>query len=119
MEYLAIAHNNLGSGAYYLDLKRFIGTMESILATGTGESTDEAYIVISPHHEYNILNYLGLRSSGQTLLNDKGNDFDRLSAYDENDNKRDIYFNINKPFRSLSESLSKPKKTKKRKSKKD
>ena len=34
--------------------------MEAILSTGTGLKKDNPWVVISPVHEYNIVNFMGL-----------------------------------------------------------
>ncbi len=94
-------------------LTQYIGLMESILATGTGKSMDSAYFVVSPRHEYHVLAYLGLKSTMQSLLHDDDHSYDKLSTTGEDGKSVDVYFNIDKPWNSMSASLSDPKKKKK------
>ncbi|MFZ6012281.1 MAG: DUF4919 domain-containing protein [Bacteroidota bacterium] len=105
---------------FEISLKRYLGLIESVLATGKGNSYDSAYIVISPRHEYDVLRYLGLGSNSQSLRHQDGHSFDVLKTQDETRAEDEIFFNIDKPFGSLEASLG-PKKTerKKKKSKKD
>jgi tetratricopeptide (TPR) repeat protein len=88
-------------------LKKYIGLMEGTLATGTGTSADSGYIVISPRHEYSLIAYMGMKSSMQSLRHVNSHSFDVLTVVDENENKQEIYFNIDKPWRSLSDQFSK------------
>jgi hypothetical protein len=44
------------------------GLLRSIMDSGDGKSTETAYIVISVHEEYVVLQVLGLRPSGQSVL---------------------------------------------------
>jgi tetratricopeptide (TPR) repeat protein len=107
-------YQNLASVAFALKqmdifggaLKRYLGLTEAILATGNGKSTDSAYFVISTRDEYAVLAYQGLQSTQQALLDNNGHNFDRLSAMDENNEKHDVYFNIDKMWESLSKSFS-------------
>ena len=110
---------NLGHKAdFERSLTQYIGLMEGILATGDGKSSKSAYIVISPRHEYHLLDYLGLTSSMQALRHEGGHSFDVLTVTDENIEKKEIYFNIDKPWNSLSESFNTRKSTAKKKDKK-
>lgn len=101
---------------FHAALKRYLGLMESILATGNG-NIDSAYFVITTKDEYNLLSYLGLRSRSQALKHIKGHSYDMLSAEDENGTKRDVYFNIDKPWRSLTKAFGSTQKTADKKSK--
>ncbi len=101
-EYLAFAQFKSGNTTDALvNLKIYLGIMEAILATGDGSSAHNAFIVISPHHEYQVLQYMDLSSGQQALVQDHGHDFDILTAVLENDAKRQVWFNIDKPFSSL------------------
>ncbi len=96
----------------------YFGLIESILASGDGESMTSAYIVMSTTDEYSVLNYLGLRSSMQALQHAEGHSFDILTATTEYEEELKVHFNIDIPFGSLNSSLSgdsNPKKKKKKK----
>gem|GEM_PF-6275429 len=82
-------------------LKRYIGIMEAIMATGTGASVESAFIVISPVHEYDLLSYMGGESQGQALANKNGQAFDILTIKTETGKVEELYFNIDKPMQSL------------------
>lgn len=122
--YAASAYSELGNKEKY-DEYTFKGNMfmESILATGDGKSFESAWVVVAVKDEYNIRNYFGISTSGQALFHDNGHSFDGLSIVSEDgDEKADeentyIYFNIDKPFNSLSNMLGdeEPKKKKKKK----
>lgn len=95
----------------------YLGLMNGIMASGDGESYETAYVVISTSDEYALLNYMGLRSSMQSLQSSGGHSFDVLRSVDSDGVEKDIYFNIDIPFGHLSSSFSKDKKKKKRKKK--
>lgn len=120
-EALSIAQFRMGmKDAAMINLRKHLGIMESIMATGTGRSYQEAYIVTSPSHEYDLLDYLGLESMQQSLANKDGHSYDILKAKLEDETTLDIYFNIDKPFGSLGGMLkSQDKADKGKKKKKD
>jgi tetratricopeptide (TPR) repeat protein len=117
-QYLGIAQFRAGMmDEATKNLTRYIGIIESILATGNGKTPATARIVTSAHHEYEILQYLGLRSKMQALSNSAGHSFDILTIEAQEDQEKKIYFNIDKPFGSLGDMFkdmnNKPKKKKK------
>jgi hypothetical protein len=86
------------------------GLVQSIRKSGDGKTMATAYVVISTDEEYVLLQELGLRSTGQALMAEKDQKFDRIDAVDEKKNERVIlYFNVSKPFAWLSEQLGKDK----------
>lgn len=103
-QYLAIAQFRTGlKDDAQVSLTKYLGLIEGILATGNGASAREAYIVTAPSHEYKVCDYLGLESTMQSLVNEGGHSFDVLSTEREDKTKKDIYFNIDKPFGSLGQ----------------
>jgi len=97
--------------------------MRSILATGDGETKENAWVVICVSDEYDILKYLDLRSKGQSLYHENEHSYDGLTIYDGDENEEnDVskYFNIEKSFNHLGKSLNEKedKKEKKKKRKK-
>lgn len=97
----------------------YVGLLESIIATGTGKEFESAFIVVSVGNEYEILDYLDLYSSMQSLNSHNGQSFDILSAKDEYGARKDIYFNIDIPFTHLGNSFgTKSDKKKKREKRK-
>jgi tetratricopeptide (TPR) repeat protein len=86
-------------------LHKYQGFITSLLATGDGTSPESAYIVISTSDEYTLMEYLGFRVSGQLLTEQKGHYFDVLTGIAPSGQEKQVYFNIDKPFGSLSKSL--------------
>lgn len=86
----------------------FDGLMKSITGPGDGKTAETAFVVISTDEEYVVLNFLGLRPAGQSLINQNGHSYDRMAANDPKTNETVVYFfNIDKPFNWLSHSLKK------------
>ncbi len=109
--YLGIAQFRSGSvDAGLNNIKKYIGILEGMTSTGSGATTKDAIIVTSPHHEYEVISYFGYYSNGQALLHDNGHSFDRLSGADDEEKKKDFYFNIDKPFGSLGRHVQRRKK---------
>lgn len=86
----------------------FDGLMKSITGHGDGKTAETAFVVISTDEEYVLFNFLGLRPAGQSLINQNGHSYDRMTANDPKTNESVVYFfNIDKPFNWLSQSLKK------------
>jgi Domain of unknown function (DUF4919) len=107
-QFVAAVANHEKGVADKADFHRFVvkGLFDSITNSGDGKSTDKAFVVISTDEEYALLNFLGLRPMGQALLNVGGHSYDKLTAVDPKTNeKHELYFNIDKPFGWLGNSL--------------
>ncbi|WPO35934.1 DUF4919 domain-containing protein [Flammeovirgaceae bacterium SG7u.111] len=116
---LSVAYLNLGdTEKFYDNVLKYEGFVNGILATGSGESYGDAQIVIKPSDEYEVISYLGHSSQSQSLNFHEGHIFDILKTIDEYGNERDFFFNIDKPYKQLSESVGGKKKKKKRGKKK-
>lgn len=86
----------------------FDGLIKSITGSGDGHSPETAFIVISTDEEYVLFNYLGLRAAEQSLITQNGHSFDRMTATNPKTNETMVYFfNIDKPFNWLGQSLKK------------
>jgi uncharacterized protein DUF4919 len=86
----------------------FDGLVKSITRSGDGKTAETAYVVITTDEEYTLFNILGLRAAGQALVTQNGHSFDRMSATNPKTNETVVYFfNIDKPFTWLSQSLKK------------
>ena len=84
----------------------FEGLIKSIKGSSDGLSPETAFVVISTDEEYVLFNYLGLRPSGQSLINQNGHSFDRMTASNPKTNETFVYFfNIDKPFNWLGKTL--------------
>jgi hypothetical protein len=86
----------------------FDGLVKSITGSGDGKTTETAFVVISTDEEYTLFNVLGLRAIDQALVSQNGHSFDRMTANSPKTNETVVYFfNIDKPFNWLSQSLKK------------
>jgi hypothetical protein len=106
---MAITSKNLDS---IEDFQRYQSRLHmllrAVMSTGTGESPDSAFAVISTRDEYIILSYLGYSSSSQALLAGKeGRSYDKLIGVskDSAKPKRDFYFDVTRQLNSLAGSL--------------
>lgn len=80
--------------------------LKSISESGDGKTIETAFIVISVDEEYALFNFMGLRPTAQTLIEDKGHRYDKMTVTDpKNDQNITFYFNIDKPFNWLDNSL--------------
>jgi len=84
----------------------FENLLKSISDSGDGKTMETAFFVISTEEEYALFNFMGLRPAGQALIEDKGHHYDKMTAIDPKTNQSSIYyFNIDKPFNWLGNSL--------------
>ena len=84
----------------------FEGLVHSVEKSGDGKSPETAFVVISVDEEYVLLNWLGLRASGQSLVNQNGHSYDLMKAVNTRTNETvSYYFNIDKPFNWLGKAL--------------
>ena len=90
------------------EFHRFVarGLIDSIRNSGDGKTTETAFVVISTDEEYALFSVLGLRVTAQALINEKGHNYDKMTTVDPKTNETVIYyFNIDKPFNWLGNSL--------------
>jgi hypothetical protein len=86
----------------------FDGLVKSITSSGDGKTAETAYVVITTDEEYTLFNILGLSAAGQALITQNGHSFDRMTVTNPKTNETVAYFfNIDKPFNWLGESLKK------------
>jgi len=84
--------------------KLWVGLISSILASGDGKSAKSAFVVISVDEEYAVLEVLNLRRTIQRHVVIDGANFDILEVEkQEPASKFDLYFNIDIPFKWLSQ----------------
>lgn len=82
------------------------GLVSSVRGGGDGKSPEKAFVVISADEEYALLGILGLRATGQALINSGGHWYDRLAVIDpKTSQKYDYFFQIDIPFDWLGRSL--------------
>lgn len=92
------------------DFHKFValGLVNSVRGAGDGKSMEQAFVVISTDEEYALLNILGLRPGGQSLMQGGGHAYDRLDAVDPKTNeKHEFYFQIDIPFGWLGRIMKK------------
>ncbi|HEX8284437.1 MAG TPA: DUF4919 domain-containing protein [Pyrinomonadaceae bacterium] len=84
------------------------GLVKSVRGSGDGKSMETAFVVISTDEEYALLNLMGLRPAGQSLMAGGGHRYDMLEAVDPKTNEQQkFYFQIDKPYGWLGNSLKK------------
>lgn len=102
-----VAHRELGHAEradYHKNV--FQKLLKSISDSGDGKTVETAFIVISTDEEYALFNFMGLRPIAQSLIEDKAHHYDQMTVTDPKNNQNVIYyFNIDKPFNWLSNSL--------------
>jgi len=77
------------------------GLIDSILKSGDGKSPKTAWVVISVHEEYVVLQVLGFTLSQQSLLHQGGHSYDEMKAKNDQDgSEQTFYFNVDIPFKS-------------------
>ena len=67
--------------------------LEAIVSTGTGADTDNAWYVINPRHEYNIINFLGNVATGQQYV-EPYFDYISISSPKGSKSPQGYFFNI-------------------------
>jgi len=75
------------------------GLVQSILDSGDGKTPESAYQVINISEEYMVLLYLGLKRTGQALVQKDGKTFDRLEVQDAQGAISEIHFDVSLFFR--------------------
>jgi hypothetical protein len=98
--YLGLAYHELGDT---ITSDKFIDKYYEYLRipyfSGTGKSTDSAFVVRSIDDEYLIVGELGLHTVSQALVFDRDVPYDILYVTPENDTTtREMYFNVSQPY---------------------
>jgi hypothetical protein len=81
------------------------GLLDSILATGDGQSEDTAYHVLFVEEEYDVLGHRRLHKHRQDLIEADGRHFDLLSAESEEGTTVQVWFDITEYFKRLSDAF--------------
>jgi uncharacterized protein DUF4919 len=84
------------------------GVLDSIFKSGDGNSIETAFVVVALSEEYAVMGQLGLRVSGQSLLNDgAGHSYDQLTGVNpKTQATQEVYFNIDALMGALTQELS-------------
>ncbi len=77
----------------------FLGLIDSIRSSGDGKSPATAWVVISVDEEYVLLQALGFKPSGQSLLQQNGHPFDVMKAKSGDGTEQTFYFNVDILFK--------------------
>jgi hypothetical protein len=102
-----VAHRGLGN-TEKANLHKFLfeGLVHSIEKSGDGKSAATAFVVISVDEEYVLINFMGLRPAGQSLVQQNGHSYDVMKAVNSETNETaEFYFNIDKPYNWLGKKL--------------
>ncbi len=105
----AQACRNLGEPCYDHATIGFELLMQAISASGSGDSFEDAILVMSVGDEYTYLAFNDLRMERQSLHNSGAYSYDVLDCRDADGKERKVYFNITCPFNSLSKAFRKEK----------
>lgn len=82
------------------------GLLKSIIGGLDGKTTATAFKVIAVDEEYVLLRFMGMRVTGQGLVQEKEHAYDAMTVVDPETNQTmTFYFNIDKPFFWMSKSL--------------
>jgi Domain of unknown function (DUF4919) len=96
-----VAHKQLGQqdrAAFHLAV--FRGLLDSIRASGDGQSPATAWVIISVHEEYVMLRALGFMPSQQSLLHQNGHYYDKMVVKSVQDgSEHTFYFNTDIPIK--------------------
>lgn len=77
------------------------GLIDSIRNSGDGKSPEKAWVIISVHEEYVMLRAMGLRPSGQSLVEKDGHAYDVMKAKYEGGTEETFYFNTDIPMKEM------------------
>ncbi len=78
--------------------KKWMGLVDSVLASGDGKSFATAFHVISVDEEYALMTLLKLRLTQQSLVEHNGSQYDLMDVLSsETGNESRLYFNIDIP----------------------
>jgi hypothetical protein len=85
-----------------------IGLLRSI-ETGDGKTPETAFTVITVAEEYSLIQLLGLRPHGQTLIANGGHQYDVLDVANREGQSQKLYFQIDRVSAAEAALLSKSK----------
>ena len=102
-----VANRELGHAEkadYHKNIARKL--LKSISDSGDGKTIATAFVVISTDEEYAMFNYMGVRPTAQALIEEQTHHYDKMTVTDPKTEREVIYyFNIDKPFNWLGNSL--------------
>lgn len=102
-----VANRELGhadKADYHKNIARQL--LKSISDSGDGKTIATAFVVISTDEEYAMFNYMGVRPTAQALIEEQTHHYDKMTVTDpKTEQEVTYYFNIDKPFNWLGNSL--------------
>lgn len=102
-----VSHRELGH-TQKSDFHKYVfqNLIKSVNDSGDGKAMETAFVVISVDEEYVWFNFMGLRPGSQSLVEDKGHHYDKITAKNpKTEQTSTYYFNIDKPYNWLGSSL--------------
>jgi len=94
--------NDLAKSDYHYYI--YNGLLNSIYFSGDGKSAKTAFIVMEISEEFDLMKWLKLKHSKQSLMVENGYSFDILKVYDNN-KETELFFNIYLALKRFSEEL--------------
>ncbi len=85
-----------------------LGLLKSIIASGTGASTQSAYKVISVREEYAFMRAMGYFPGSQSYMHEGDKSFDKMEMTDtKNNSKVTVYFDVTLSDQNMMKALKK------------
>lgn len=84
------------------DAFRYVALISAIAASGDGSDFATAFHVAIVSHSYNFMSYFGLKSTGQSLQYDEGQQFDVFSLEENEHGLENLYVNVTPCMNYLS-----------------
>jgi len=99
-DYIYKRLNDTAKSDYHYDI--YNGLLNSIYFSGDGKSAKTAFIIMEISEEYDLIRWLKLKHSKQSLMVEDGYSFDILKVFDDN-KETELFFNIYLALKRLSE----------------
>ncbi len=94
----AIAYAKTGDPANAQREKTITDAIFASIRTGDGLTADTAFTVIAVSEEYDMMSYMGVSPTAQSLSHQGEHSFDIMDTTDENGKKVTYYFNIDRAW---------------------
>jgi hypothetical protein len=104
----AAAYEKLGDAVRAKRHRDAVAGLLASIRTGDGSSPATAFTVITVAEEYSVMRQLGLKTTGQALVQSGGHAYDKLDAVDKQGQAHSYFFLIDRVVQAESNAL-KPK----------
>ncbi len=91
--------NDTAKSNYHYNI--YSGLLNSIYFSGDGKSVKTAFIAIEVSEEYDLMEWLKLKSNGQNWMIKDGFHFDIIKVSD-GDKEKELFFNVDLPLKKIS-----------------